>query len=303
MTGSDRRDFLHTVSGLAAASLVHASGLSLLAVESGDKAHAAKMRFGLVTYMWGHDWDLPTLLANCERAGAVGVELRTGHAHGVEPGISSAKRREVKQRFAASPVKLVGLGSNEDFHDVNPKSLRASIERAKEFIKLSHDLGASGVKVKPNDLPKEVSQQKTIEQIGKSLNELGAYAADYSQQVRLEVHGGCAPLPIIASIMQVADHPSVAVCWNSNPQDLQGEGLEHNFRLVQKRLGATLHARNLDGNEYPYAQLFKLLNGIHYDGWILIEASDMPPDRVAALTRQRQAFERLIGAGNSKNVP
>jgi sugar phosphate isomerase/epimerase len=94
--------------------------------------------------------------------------------------------------------------------------------------------------------------------------------------------------------MQVADHPSVAVCWNSNPQDLQGEGLEHNFRLVQKRLGATLHSRQLGGKEYPYPQLFKLLTGIQYSGWILIEANDMPDDRVAALAAQRRAFEKLI---------
>jgi sugar phosphate isomerase/epimerase len=294
MAGRDRREFLSSAVGLAATGLFNASAVSAIAAEPSVKAGTAKMRFGLVTYMWGHDWDLPTLLANCEKAGALGVELRTTHAHGVEPEISPEGRRDVKHRFADSPVTLVGLGSNEDFHDIDANSLKRSIERAKEFIKLSHDVGASGVKVKPNDLPKEVSRQKTIEQIGKSLNELGAFAADYGQQVRLEVHGGCASLPIIAAIMQVADHPSVAVCWNSNPQDLQGDGLESNFRLVQKRLGATLHARQLGGSQYPYAQLFKLLDGVHYGGWVLIEASDKPADRVAALIREREAFEKLI---------
>jgi sugar phosphate isomerase/epimerase len=281
---------------------VYASGSSVCGADSDNVAGTAKMRFGLVTYMWGSDWDLPTLLTNCEKARALGVELRTGHAHGVEPGISADKVREVIHRFQDSPVKLIGLGSNQDFHHVDPKKLRASIERAKEFIKLSHAIGGSGVKVKPNDLPKEVPQQKTIEQIGRALNELGAYAAEYGQQVRLEVHGQCAPLPVIAGIMQVAEHPSVAVCWNCNPQDFQGEGLEHNFRLVQKRLGATLHARQLDGKQYPYPQLFKLLTGIQYNGWILIEANDMPADRVAALAGQRQAFDKLIRAGAVKNA-
>jgi sugar phosphate isomerase/epimerase len=252
------------------------------------------MQFGLVTYMWGADWNLPQLIANCEKAGAAGVELRTTHAHGVEPEISTAQRREVKRRFADSPIKLVGLGSNEDFHDVDGESLRKSIERAKAFIKLSHDVGGTGVKVKPNDLPREVEQQKTIEQIGKALNQLGAYAADYGQQLRLEVHGQCAPLPIIASIMHVSDHKNVAVCWNSNPQDLKEPGLEHNFNLVKDRFGATLHARQLEGNQYPYAELFKLLKNIRYNGWLLIEAGDMPADRVTALARQRKEFEKLV---------
>jgi sugar phosphate isomerase/epimerase len=293
MKSVNRRSFINSMAGLTAAGLVGPATLFAQKSTSRSDARSTGMRFGLVTYMWGADWDLPTLIANCTKAGAAGVELRTGHAHGVEPGISKEKQREVKQRFADSEVELVGLGTNEAFHHTDPKMLRASIERAKGFIKLSHAIGGSGTKVKPNDLPTGVSHQKTIEQIGKALNELGTFAADLNQQVRLEVHGQCAPLPIIAEIMKIADHPSVAVCWNSNSQDLQGDGLEHNFQLVQKRLGATLHARQLDGTQYPYPELFRLLQGIHYDGWVLIEASDKPSDRVAALAHERQVFERL----------
>jgi sugar phosphate isomerase/epimerase len=296
MATVDRREFLNSIAGLSAAGLVNASGILPHEAEASDEKFATKMRFGLVTYMWGYDWDLPTLIANCEKAGAAGVELRTGHAHGVEPGISKHKQREVKLRFADSPVKLVGLGTNEAFHYVDSQALKRSVQRAKEFIELSHAIGGSGTKVKPNDLPPGVPHQQTIEQIGKALNELGVYAADLGQQVRLEVHGQCAPLPTIAAIMEVAHNPNVAVCWNSNPQDLQGEGLEHNFRLVENRLGATLHARQLDGKQYPYPQLFKLLQGIHYDGWVLIEASDKPPDRVAALAHERQVFDKLANA-------
>jgi sugar phosphate isomerase/epimerase len=99
--------------------------------------------------------------------------------------------------------------------------------------------------------------------------------------------------------MKVADHPSVAVCWNCNPQDTQGAGLEHNFRLLQKRFGATLHARQLGEKQYPYPELFKLLREAGYHGWVLIEANDMPSDRVAALIRERRAFERLVAAEES----
>ncbi|WP_428305687.1 sugar phosphate isomerase/epimerase family protein [Lacipirellula sp.] len=267
--------------------------MSAFAAGLNSQSSAAAIRFGLVTYMWGHDWDLPTLLANCEKAGAEGVELRTQHAHGVEPTLSDAARREVKSRFADSSITLVGLGSNEDFHDVDPASLKASIERAKEFVKLSHDVGASGVKVKPNDLPEGVPHQQTIEQIGRALNEVGSYASDLGQQLRLEVHGQCAPLPIIASIMEVADCPNVSVCWNSNPQDLEGAGLIDNFAMVRNRLGATVHGRELEGSNYPYADLFRQLLDAEYEGWFLIEGNDLPKDRIAALANQRAAFDRM----------
>ena len=291
----DRRLLLRSSLALAALRCCPAvTARAALDASPQSKAKPATMRFGLVTYMWGHDWKLPALLANCERAGAEGVELRTQHAHGVEPSLNAVERQEVKTRFADSPVALIGLGSNEDFHDVDPASLKVSIERAKEFLKLSHDVGGSGVKVKPNDLPEGVRKEKTIEQIGRALNQVGSYAADLGQEIRLEVHGQCAPLPIIASIMEVADCPSVRVCWNCNPQDLEGAGLVGNFAMVRDRLGATVHGRQLNGADYPYAKLFRLLRDAAYQGWFLIEGNDLPQDRVAALTAQRSAFDDLV---------
>ena len=53
MANLDRRNFLHSVGGLAAAGLVHATAHSTFGTESSNDAVAAKMRFGLVTYMWG----------------------------------------------------------------------------------------------------------------------------------------------------------------------------------------------------------------------------------------------------------
>ena len=295
MNRFSRRRFLQTTAGFTVAGVLPISLRQASCLAHPGHRHKPKMRFGLVTYQWGADWDLSTLISNCEKAGALGVELRTTHKHGVEPTLTADQRLEVKQRFADCPVTLVGLGSAEDFHVPDPNVLKASIEATKAFLKLSHDVGGSGVKVRPNDLPDGVPHEKTIEQIGRALNEVGAFGADYGQQVRLEVHGNkTSRLPIIAAIMKVATHPNVAVCWNSNAEDLKGEGLAHNFKLVENRLGATLHAHDLAGDSYPYAELFALLKAADYEGWVLEEASSKPSDRVAALAREREAFVKLL---------
>jgi len=285
-----RRDFLKSSLVFGAGTLV-AGPLARLAP---SMRLLTRMRFGLVTYLWGRDWDLPTVIANCERTGVLGVELRTQHAHGVESNLSAAQRREVKKRFDDSPVTLLGPGTNFAFHYADASRLRKDIEGAKEYIKLSRDCGGSGVKVKPNDMPKNVPQEKTIEQIGKSLNELGRFGADYGQKIRLEVHGACSPLPIMKKIMDVADHPNVGVCWNCNGQDLQGEGLEYNFNLVKDRFGDTVHVRELSIGDYPYQELMNLFVAMDYDGWILLEARTNPDDRVAALAEQREVFEKMV---------
>ena len=45
------------------------------------------------------------------------------------------------------------------------------------------------MKVRPNGLPKEVPEEKTLEQIGKALRQVAAFGAGYGQEIRLEVHG------------------------------------------------------------------------------------------------------------------
>ncbi len=295
-----RRDFLKQSMYFGAA--VAAAGPLGKVLAASPAGPGSKMKFGLVTYLWGQDWDLPTLIANCEKTRVLGVELRTEHAHGVESNLSAQQRREVKKRFANSSVTLLGPGTNFAFHHTDASRLRRDIEGAKQYIKLSHDVGGSGVKVKPNDLPRGVSREKTIEQIGKSLNELGRFGAEYGQAIRLEVHGACSPLPIIKAIMDVADHPNVGVCWNSNSQDLEGQGLEYNFNLVKDRFGDTVHVRELNIGSYPYQELMNLFVATDYAGWILLEARTKPEDRVKALAEQRQVFEEMVAKAQSSET-
>jgi sugar phosphate isomerase/epimerase len=253
------------------------------------------MRFGLVTYQWGRDWDLPTLIANCEKAGYEGLELRTEHAHKVESNLTPAQRADVKKRFAASKVKCIGYGSNFEYHSPDPKVLRDNIEKTKEYIILCHDIGATGIKVKPNDLPADVPREKTIAQIGASLNEIGRFARDYNQLVRVEVHGNLTQeIPNMKAIFEHVTEPNVKVCWNCNDQDLLPPGLEGNFNMLKKWFGDTVHVRELNEGNYPYQELFKLFMGINYDGWILLEARTEPADRVAAMKEQIGIFKTMI---------
>jgi sugar phosphate isomerase/epimerase len=254
-----------------------------------------KMKLGLVTYLWGKDWDLPTLIANCERSNLQGVELRTEHAHGVEISLSKSERSEVKKRFEDSPVEVVGYGSNYQYDNPDPDVLRKSIEDTKKYIILCNDIGATGIKVKPNQFHEGVPEEKTLEQIGKSLNELGKFGADYGQEIRLEVHGpGTSELPNIKKIMDVADHPNVGVCWNCNDVDLYGDGFEYNFNLVKDRFGSTVHVRELNIGNYPYQELIKLLVDMDYEGWILLECRTDPDDKVTAMIEQDKVFKEMI---------
>ena len=283
-----RRDF---IKGLSLTTL----GLVLQNELSAQVRKGPKMKPGLVTYLWGKDWDVPTIIQNCEKTKLLGVELRTEHKHGVEPSLSSIQRGEVKKLFEDSAVELIGYGSNAEFDSPDPAILKQNIGLAKELVRLSHDVGGSGVKVKPNKFHENVPREKTLEQIGKSLNEIARFGADYGQVIRLEVHGkGTQELPNIKAIMDTADNKNVVVCWNSNPQDLEGKGLTYNFNLVKDRLGDTVHVHEMNNDAYPWQELMNLLVKMDYSGWVLWECSSEPPDKVEAMAEQRRIWEKIV---------
>jgi sugar phosphate isomerase/epimerase len=273
---TNRRTFLATAGlGAGALAVLNPTGLAAAASRRGTfLVKAPRMKIGTVTYNLAKDWDVPTIIKNCEQTGFQGVELRTTHAHGVEVNLTKAERADVKKRFADSKVELMGLGSAFDYHTPDQARLRKDIEATKEYIVLAHEVGAGGVKVRPNGLPAQVPVEKTLEQIGQSLRELGTFAEDHGIEIRLEVHGGgTSLLPNIKRIIDVADHKLVGVCWNSNDSDLAGEGFDHNFNLVKDKI-SLVHMRDLFLENYPFRRLLARLNETGYTGYCLAE---IPP--------------------------
>ncbi|WP_372653662.1 sugar phosphate isomerase/epimerase family protein [Draconibacterium sp.] len=277
-------------------SFIAGAGLSLVdPMAAQAMLRKSKMKLGLVTYQWGKDWDLPTLIANCEKTGYMGVELRTEHAHGVETVLSQKERLEVKKRFADSPVTCVGYGANFDYHHVDQGLVKKNIQDTIEYLKLCADIGATGVKVKPNGIPTEVPREKTISQIAAALNECGKAAKDLGQVIRVEVHGNVSQeIPNMKAIFDQVTEKSVKMCWNCNEQDLLPPGLEANFNSVKKYFGDTVHIRELNVGDYPYQQLMDLFVDMKYDGWILLEARTSPADRISAMKEQLDIFNKMI---------
>lgn len=291
-----RKEFIRNLSLIAGAAAIPGSLLT-----SCSNVPGSEMKLGLVTYLWAKDWDIPTIIKNCTEANILGVELRVQHAHGVNFDMSTSERVEVKKQFDDSPIEIVGMGTNEEYHSADPEKVKLAIENTKKWLQLSKDIGGSGVKVKPNGFPEGVAKEKTLEQIGTAINELGEFAKNMGQQIRLEVHGReTQQLPNIKAIMEYVKNDGTTVCWNCNDQDLDGQGLEYNFNSVKDRFGDICHVRELNIGDYPYQQLMDLFVGINYAGWILLECRTNPDDKVAALKEQYQVWKTMVEKAQAK---
>lgn len=279
----DRREFLAAAGALAAG--------------AARTPAPPPFKLGMVTYNVAARWDLDTLIRVCKAAAFEAVELRTTHAHKVEPSISADERREVKRKFADAGLILWGLGSVCEFHAPDPAVVKKNVEACRAFCKLAADLGARGVKVRPNALPKGVEPARTLEQIGKALVECGQAAADHGVEVWVEVHGGGTSLPEnMRVIMDHCGHKSVGVCWNSNGTDVKNGSIRSSFDLLKKEI-RSVHINELRGS-YPYRELFAGLRSIGYDRVTLMEIGKaMDPEEGLKFMKEYRALWLELAEG------
>ncbi len=241
------------------------------------------MKIGTITYNIAAEMSLDELINLCEATGLEGLELRTTHAHGVEPDLDQAARQAVRDRFNLTDVALHGLGSTCEYHSPDPEELQRQIKLTFEFIDLARDVGAEGVKVRPNALPEGIPVAQTLRQIGESLRQVGDYAAKQDIKIWLEVHGpGTSDPKHIKTIMDIADHPQVYVCWNCNRTDVVDGSIRENFQLLRDRIDL-VHAHDLFdeyyGN-YPFGELICLLHEMDFQGFVMAEIPDTKPERL-----------------------
>ena len=241
------------------------------ALALGARASAAKgFHLGLVTYNVAREWDLETLLRLVREAGLEGVEFRTTHAHGVERTLTPTQRSEVKRKCADAGLRQTSLGTVCEFHSPDPAVVRKNVDDCREWVLLAKHIGARGVKVRPNGLPKDVPEEKTLEQIGRALAECGAFARDHGVEIWVEVHGDQTRVPArMRRIMDVCAHPSVGLTWNSNDTDVAEGSVAASFALLRPFIRCC-HITDLH-NAYPWRELFSLLDATGFEGFTLCE--------------------------------
>ena len=254
------------------------------------------MKLGMVTYNMGKDMDCPALIKFCQTVGLQGVELRTEHAHKVEIDLSREKRAEVKAMFAEGGIEIAGLGSTYEFHSKDPGEVKENVEGAIAYAQLAADVGAAGIKVRPNKCFDAATVDQTCEQIGKALRQVGTFAEGVGVQVRCEVHGNefSADPKNVRKMMDAADHKNVFVCWNSNKGEQDENGsIQANFDLLKHKI-AEVHITDIGIYQYPWQQLFDNLKAINYQGYCLAEIAENP-EKERFMKYYRTLFDLYTG--------
>ena len=238
---------------------------------------------GTITYNIARDWDLDTILKRLEALKYPGVELRTGHKHGVEIGLSAEQRREVRKKFDDSPVDLAGLGSAFEYHSADPAEVRRNIDGTKAYVRLAHDIGSPGVKVRPNGVPRGESARLGVPTDRQGTSRGGQGRAglrdrDPGGGPRGESQATCRTWRRSSSTPTIPTSTPAGI-----PIQARSTRMVRSPRISKLLAGKIreVHLRDLTDDTYPWVELFGLLKGINYNGYTLAEIGESAdPDRV-----------------------
>lgn len=109
---------------------------------------------------------------------------------------------------------FVNLGSSAAMHHADPATRLKNLDEGKRFIDLASQLNCPYIRVFPNNFPKEQDKEQTIELMVSGLKELGDYANNTPVTVLMETHGDLLYADEIVKVMQLTNHPKVALVYD-----------------------------------------------------------------------------------------
>lgn len=203
-----RRGFIRTSSGL----------LGVLAIS--DISFENKPKSPLLSFstLGCPKWNWPEILSCASNNGYEAIEIRgiLGELDLTKCPIFSSKKNidEALRQAQDKQIKIIDLGSSANLHYSDEAEWQKSMDSAKKFIELAHQLHCPYVRVFPNKIPEGQEKEATIERVSKRLSELGKFAQGSNVSVLMETHGDGIETSDIKKIMELADNKNTGLVWD-----------------------------------------------------------------------------------------
>jgi sugar phosphate isomerase/epimerase len=243
------------------------------------------MKLSLDTYSIGQDLTMRELLELLPACGYDGVEFRSesGQAHGVEPEIGAAQRREIRALLDAAGLEISCISTSQRYESPSPSERAIVIDRVKQFIDLAADIRCPAIRTFGNDFPPGVAREEVVKYVGESLRTVGEYAEDKGVTVLLEMHGQFYYWEYCLNAVKIADHPNVAINYNCDEKDIVDGSISFTFNQVKDHV-KHVHVHDMEKSVlshpevvwhgetiFPCRELFGILKGIEYPHYCSLE--------------------------------
>ncbi len=255
----------------------------------------AIMKLSIDTYVICGDMEIEEIISVAKTNGYAGIEFRaeSGQKHGVEPETTKAHRQEVKRKMANAGMATSCISTSIRYESPDPAERAKNVERAKQFVELAADVDCDCIRTFGNNFPKGAEKEAVIKYVGESLREVAEFAADYDVDVLLEMHGHFYYWEYCLNAVKIANHPNVAINYNSDQRDLVNGSVEETYRHVADYL-KHVHMHDLADSTFPYKELFQLLKDDGYDRYLSLELGYKGGDPDTAIKLYAALFHEYV---------
>jgi sugar phosphate isomerase/epimerase len=188
-------------------------------------------------------WDWAKILSFAQQNGFASVELR-GLQGTMDlpsrPEFSPGRVAESKKEVAAHGLHISCVSSSAEMHYTDPKKHEEQLADARRFIDLANALGVPYVRVFGNKI--DGPRDQALQNVAKSLRELGDYAGPKHVTVLIESHGDFTDSPTLRAILEQANSKHVGLLWDAHHTYVDGKE-DPSFTVGQ--LGKYIHHTHL----------------------------------------------------------
>ena len=235
------------------------------------------MKYSFMTFSCP-ELSLDEVISLAKRTGYDGVEPRVvaNHKHGIETDISTAKRQEIKSKFAQSGVAACCIATSCTY--ANPAKSQQMIDETFRCTDLAADIGAPTIRVFGGQIGEGLSREAAIDLVAKSLGSVAGHAADRGVAVCMETHDAWCDPKNVAAVMKRVNHPAICVNWDiMHPVRTEHATIDESFDALKPwiRHLHTHDASKETGKLVPIGEGFidhkravELLLAMPYDGYL-----------------------------------
>jgi sugar phosphate isomerase/epimerase len=165
------------------------------------------------------DWTWKTILAEADRLGYAGIEIR-----GLEgemdlpkwPGFQGSRLQESRHDLAALGLVVTDLGASAKMHVKEPDERRKQLDEGRRFIDLAARLGAPYVRMFGDHLPPGEPRDEVMKRVVEGFQEMADHAKDAGVAVIIESHGDFTHSADLEKILTRVDSDAFLLCWDAH---------------------------------------------------------------------------------------
>lgn len=261
------------------------------------------MVYGFSTSDWGAQWETADLVETLAEAEITAVELHVGHAHKISPAMSPQLRSNLRDSFMDSNLTVIGCSLEAKLDVADQGDLMTQVDNIKQQIKLSHDIGGSGVTLKGGIFSTADSEIKdeAIEKTAELLKGLGSFAVGFGQEIRVEVAVDGSSESTL-KVLKKADADNVRATLRLSHGEADPAEVEKVFKAYAPLLAQTVAIGSVESGNLGFDKLAALLVDVDYSGVIVLhgDLEEMPADITQGLVQQKGIWSRAVYTARKK---